>query len=601
MDEVAKHLHKEIEGDFRKLMLHASHGNGHYSKDAMPTLKRALALAVNGSNNNLQAEAKIAIAFCETAYNSNYVASIELLTEAIQLFDEETLPGFLPQIHKNLGLAYHFMGNVAKAREYFINALQAYEAKNSQEPEDLLMIADVNYKLYISYNGIADEEAEKHYQKAYKLYQALQNGNGLMNCYNSRARVEFNGGNYVGALDYMQKALKICEELKDENLYYVYIGNISVIYANLNDYENWLHYSNLAYKHLSKSSVPAQMGTFYNQRANGYRQFGKFREAVSDALKAIEITSELGESLETAHNHKLLSLIYGQLSDFSNAYKHSKLFYEFLEGYMDTQRVYTEARARAMFEVEQSEKKAEMERQKRDEIEAYVRKLESSNEDLQRFAHVASHDLREPVRMITSYIGLLQRNLAGKLSPTEEEFILYINEGAHRMDGLIHDLLEYSKIGRELVLEDVDVNDVLHIVGMNLAPYLEERNAEVITTHMSTVKAEKTRMVQLFQNLINNAIKYNHSPTPRVYISCTKATGKCVFRVADNGIGIKPQFHEKVFELFQRLHLRKEFSGSGIGLTICKKIVEQLGGAIWIENPEEGGTTVCFTIPRLDK
>ncbi len=238
----------------------------------------------------------------------------------------------------------------------------------------------------------------------------------------------------------------------------------------------------------------------------------------------------------------------------------------------------------------------------RDEITERKRtasELERSNAELQQFAYVASHDLQEPLRMVSSYVQLLDRRYRDKLDEDADEFMAYAVDGAKRMQGLINGLLQYSRVGTHgKAFESVDCETVLDKALANLRMLLAESGAQVTRDPLPTVDADFTQLLQLFQNLIDNACKFRDDEPPQIHISAGQAHNQWLFSVRDNGIGIDPEYAERIFVIFQRLHNRMEFPGTGLGLAICKKIVERHGGKIWVESQDGKGTTFYFTIPE---
>jgi light-regulated signal transduction histidine kinase (bacteriophytochrome) len=234
----------------------------------------------------------------------------------------------------------------------------------------------------------------------------------------------------------------------------------------------------------------------------------------------------------------------------------------------------------------------------RKRAEAHSRELSRSNEELEQFAYIASHDLQEPLRMVTSYTQLLSRRYKGQLDADADEFIAFAVDGASRMKRLIQDLLAYSHVGTKSIdLRDISSEHALKQALADLRGAIEQSGAEITHDPIPMVLADEMQLVQLFQNLIGNAIKYQTRELPVVHVSAVRGgAGRWIFSVRDNGIGIDPQYFEKIFGVFQRLHGRDEFAGTGIGLAICKKIVERHGGSISVESQPEQGSTFRFTL-----
>jgi PAS domain S-box-containing protein len=232
-----------------------------------------------------------------------------------------------------------------------------------------------------------------------------------------------------------------------------------------------------------------------------------------------------------------------------------------------------------------------------------MEELNRSNEELGQFAYIASHDLQEPLRMVASYTQLLSRRYKGKLDSDADEFIAFAVDGASRMQRLIQDLLAYSRVGtkgRDLL--DISSEEALQQALINLRGAIEEKGALVTHDPLPAVVADDMQLIQLFQNLVGNAIKYQNAGIPKVHISASRnGSKKWTFSVKDNGLGIDPQYFEKIFGMFQRLHKREEFAGTGIGLAICKKIVERHGGSISVESQPGQGSTFRFALAESEK
>ena len=230
------------------------------------------------------------------------------------------------------------------------------------------------------------------------------------------------------------------------------------------------------------------------------------------------------------------------------------------------------------------------------ELEKAVEELQRSNAELERFAYIASHDLQEPLRMVSSYTQLLEKRYKDKLDADANDFIDYAVGGVSRMQELLNDLLVYSRVGtRAKPFKRTDMEAVLKATLDNLQVAIKESKARVTHDPLPTVMADEGQLVQVLQNLIGNAVKFRGEKSPRIHVSAEQRDSEWVFSVKDNGIGIEPQYFDRIFLIFQRLH-REEYPGTGTGLAIAKKIIERHGGRMWIESQLGKGSTFYFSV-----
>lgn len=231
--------------------------------------------------------------------------------------------------------------------------------------------------------------------------------------------------------------------------------------------------------------------------------------------------------------------------------------------------------------------------------EKYARELEKKNRELEQFAYVASHDLQEPLRTVNSFVELFKREYKDNLDETGQDYLRFIEQGSTRMSTLVRDLLDYSRLGRNKELGEADCDKLVKNVEADLSKVIKETGAQIKTDKLPVVKGYVTELRLLFQNLISNALKFSKPGTaPEIHISAEDKPGQYVFRIKDNGIGIAEEHSERIFTIFQRLHNKTEFEGTGIGLAQCRKIMDSHNGDIRVESKLGEGSTFYFTLPK---
>ena len=372
-----------------------------------------------------------------------------------------------------------------------------------------------------------------------------------------------------------------------------------------------------------------------NQQARGYRKqyeaeleklalIRHFEYLTKYANDIIVMTDKYGmikeanEKAVASYGYSRDELLQTNITDlqFQNTLRDYELQMKRLEGIMDKGLVFETVHLRkdgTTFPAEVSAREIKIEgtdfvqsiirdiserKQAEAKLSQAVEELTRSNEELEKFAYVASHDLQEPLRMVSSFVQLLEKRYKGKLDQDADDFINFAVDGANRMQILITDLLAYSRVGRRgKEFKETSCEAVLDRALSNLQAVVEQSGAVVTRDPLPEVMGDGSQLTQLFQNLIGNAIKFCKDWTPSIHISAERKKNEWVFSIRDNGIGIAPEYSERIFSIFQRLHGRQEYQGTGIGLAICRKVVERHGGRIWVESEPGSGSTFYFTIP----
>lgn len=573
------------------------------NKDKNPLgVDKAINVMQRANDGNLpgivaKAAFEAAIGHCKV--KREYLLSIEYCEIALDYATRANSKDILAEIRSLLGISYHYTGNIEKAHENYLNAINLLENAENKNVKDTEDLAGLYHNLAIIYKEYDDENlCIKYINEALSLYEKINSLKGIALCYNSLAGYYMQKKDNDKALEYNLKSLKLKQDFGDKNSIAISMNNIGVLYSDKGDKDSAMNYFNRSLelqKEIGNKHSIAMSHMFLGETC---KRFNLYSQGVEHLLQSIDLMKQMGTNLDLENAYKTLAELYEYMGDFKNAYEVHKEYALTREEVLNVEKAKAIIDTKAKFEVEKKDKENEIYRLKNIEIEEYAHQLEISNNELKQFANVASHDLREPLRMISSYMHLLANKLEGRIYDDERVFLNYALEGSKRMDALISDLLSMAKINANVTKVQIDLNEIMTVVKYNLDAQMREKNAMVATGNLPVVMADKTHMVQLFQNLISNAIKYNESKQPLVKITANICPGGYEFEVADNGIGISGKDRDRIFEMFQRLHGRDEYNGTGIGLAICKKIVDRLKGKIWIDDSEFGGSSFKFFIPH---
>jgi signal transduction histidine kinase len=526
-------------------------------------------------------------------YKGEYSSALELSAQALQLFTSTGNQRGISSCHNNAGLIYRLQGNYAESLKSHLQALKVREEINDKGGI-AMSYSNIGMIYYWQGNYTGALESNTH---ALQLLEEVGDKRGVANALSNIGHSHYAELRYDDALANHLQSQQIHIEVGNEYGIALAEGNIGIIYRCKGDHEQALSSfesslivsEKLGNKH-NISSLLGEIGkTYYEQE--------KYDEAINAYLRALQISEEIGAKEEILAASEGLMKIYRIRGDYKLALRYNDQYHKIDKEMTGQQAQRQMVQLNFQHDIDLKEKEAKLLKEKNEAISVYAHRLEVSNNALNQFAHVASHDLREPLRMVSSYMDLLEKTMGDNIQPVQRQFIGFAVDGAKRMEQLIHDLLRLAKVDANPHIEQVALHSIVDTVRSNLEILLSEKNARIITTDLPTLNADRTQLMQLFQNIISNGIKYNENEAPTITIDYEQRDKDGILSIADNGIGIAPEYREKAFQIFQRLPTAKQYQGSGIGLAICKKIVDGLGGTIAIEDNPTGGTVFYITVP----
>lgn len=543
-------------------------------------------------------------------------------------------------------MSHVFLGNYARAYELQIKALQTFTSL-----EDSLKIARLNYDIANTYFYQEQYQvALSYFEKALEIYTNHQDKKGLFRCYAAMGSVygylnqfdkalSFNeyalksaresgnsqniswaslnvGANYYSkkdyntALNHLLEGLKLSRANKDDRLASNILVTISRVYTDTEQFDLAIEYLKEGLALARESKDRSNIREIYKWFAETYYEKGNLEKyhhyidqfiAIKDTLYNEEVMHQINSlqqdfEVQNAEREKEIALL--KKNEEIQKLKENSLLGGAVLGLLVLSLIsvlmYNRSKnQRALNQLLASKNK---------EILQQNKLLEASNKDLEQFAHIISHDLKEPLRNISGFTTLLKRRCHHYQDEEAAEYMGFVFNSVNQMHQLLTDLLDYSKISaknKEQEQELVDTNQVVQDVLSTLRHSIQEEQAHIKMTHLPSVKAHPSQLHQVFQNLIINALKFKSNQLPHIHITCFQREADYVFSVQDNGIGIEAEFFDKIFVPFQRLHNRSQYEGSGIGLSCCKKIIEEYGGKIWVESEFGKGSTFYFSLPKV--
>ncbi len=586
--------------DFDKLVQKAEQLVDRRSPEALAVAEQIMQLALDSNDAKQMVQAKYIMAFYYCLGANDYDKSIALCREVLGSPDKEALTGTDYKLYMTLGNSYHMQGEVFSAQQAYMNGLKQLETRPESEltekEKGFLASFYYNVSLLLSTSEL-NISTEDYLQNAIRIYKEMGNNFKLSKSYVTYASVLEHKKENEKAIEMMHKALDLDKILNDPYSAALTKANLGILHLRMNETDKATGYLRDASHYYQSNQMVYESAMVKVSMSEVMFAIGKRKEAIEGLKEAEEMFASLDNKRELTNIYILISEFLEKNDNYKEALEYHKKHTILLKDVFDETKTKALARAKSEFETEQKEKEAAILRAKNEEINRYADKLQQSNNQLNQFAHVASHDLREPLRMINSYIGLLQAQLGNSLSVQQNEFMGFAIDGAKRMEQLIMDLLRLAKVDANPKIEQVNLNKVTEDIKLNLQVLINEKNAQITHSELPEVMVDKTMFSQLFQNIIGNGMKYNESAQPSIHIQHKVKNNLLELTISDNGIGIPQEHREKAFQIFKRLPTVKKYTGTGIGLAICKKIVESFNGKISIEDNPGGGSIFRMEFP----
>ncbi len=591
-------------------------------------------------------ETKAALGLGKAALEKGEIEeALEFGFRALKILENKPNDILLIETYNLIGRSYIKKRLLPKAKQYFkralsLSAAQRYIEANINSQKNIAVLHAMNNEY---------QEAMEYFLEALEKSKIIKHRTHTAHCLINIGTIHAHLLNFTEALNRYSTAIAIYQDVLDIRNQVILLNNIGNTYHTTKKYDTALTYFSKVLALATKIEYRQMIAHAYSQLSKTYIAKENFKNATIYALKSQEAYKVIGDSKERHSNFmnlaqiafaeqdfekaihwanqclekarlfkdnyyllkssKLIADIHEANDDFRQSSQYYKLYASYQEEWYKDQKVRQTLDAEIRYAIKEKEKAIEVLRKENEynsllidqneQMEAQNEKLRYINEELKQFAYVVSHDLKEPMRMIVSYTQLLERKYLQNLDEEAALYFGFVKDGATRMNKLLRDLLEYATIGRneENIIKN-DMNDVVEEVIENLLMKIEETDTLIQYDDLPNIQAEKSLLMQLFQNLISNAIKFRGTETPYIIIRAKEEADHILFSVTDNGIGIGDQYQERIFVMFQRLNNRKDYEGSGIGLSICQKIVHKLGGRIWLKSKEGIGTTFYFTLSK---
>ncbi len=562
---------------------------------------KAIALAQKHNLPFQAAEATLEIATYYVNVLKDYEAALHHALNAHAMLNGEYQPFLSANIFKLIGICYHWTGNFTNAVSNYLQAAKILETEVPQTQEELFLAASLHYNIILIYSHLPfDEEKFAHLQKAIDFYTRSNNLEGLAKCYTVYANYHPNVKNDPEqSLYYQERAKQLFFEAGNLVGVDSCLSPIGLAHCRMGDVEIGMKLLSDGLEAMNKTNNPSFIAASHAYYAKAYRSLKDYEKAIEHYILVEELLMKNKKEVELHDLYENMAGTLAEAGDYKSAFDYRLKYEKVKSEWLNFDKATALQNATLRFAIDKEERETQLQQQKNEQVYEYVRQLELSNNELKQLAYVAAHDLREPLRMMNSYSRLLEQHLKPDPDSDVHTFIITINNSAKRMFEMIQGMMALSQANAELKIQQVNMELLMSEVERVLEVVIQHKNASVSWNALPVLHSDKTLMFQVFQNLVGNGLKYNQSEQPLVQINYHIQQGKHIFEVHDNGIGIPKDQREKVFYIFQRLHKQEDYSGSGIGLAVCKKAIEKLKGRIWIEDSPLGGACIKFSLPDV--
>ncbi|MEL6255520.1 MAG: tetratricopeptide repeat protein [Bacteroidota bacterium] len=568
----------------------------------------------------------------------DYSQAIEFLSQAYKIRTEiNDLEGVATSCN-NLGVIYQMLGAYDYSLNNHLRALEIYEALNNDKNKarSLLNIGNI-YAITKDH-----EKAHMHFEKALALLGEGDDKRGLADTYSNLGENSFSLNKYAEAQSFFQKSLDLRRNLKDPVGMRESFTDLGKVLDVRGEHGEALKAHEQALKLAREIEDPGSQLIALLFLGEHLKKGGKLEVARTNLEEALQISEETGSKAEEAKAHRLLAEYYEDIGDTQSALKNQIAYADIRDDIFDEEKAQSLRRMQIVYETEEKENQivaleedyseavfekysllvliviivlfgvswflfyrfrseartSKLLYEKNREIEFHNQQLAISNAELEQYAYVVSHDLKQPLRTIGSFAGLLERRYREVLDNEGKEYIDYITKGVKQMHQLLTDLLNYSRLDKADGMEEVDLNESLNLSIENLREQIEETKAIIISDELPSITGNMSSQVLLFQNLLSNAMTYSGGKRPEIEINYKDQGDRHLLSFKDNGIGIEEAYMDKIFTVFQQLQGRDEYGGTGIGLSICQKVVLRHNGKIWLESKKGEGTTFHINFPK---